>query len=201
MGEELESTNLISLRTHRYIEIVICDNNKLQLRMPRHVHLLDQLQHALSCAPIKTISIIHTKNTLCAVILPRRLIPCPSMSIAMYDRYLPLALLKLNPRSTFPRRCTPLAPISKILLEYKLTSQPNILRNNLQILGLPQLWTQRATPLHNLLSKLLIPLIAPITVISTATENHAAAEGAREHVCGCWVDAFGAADVPVKFPC
>jgi hypothetical protein len=78
-----------------------------------------------------------------------------------------------------------------------LTSQSNILRNNLQVLRPPQLRRQRTTPLHNLLSKLFVPLVAPVIVVATATENDAAAKGARKYVCGGWVNAFGRTNVPM----
>jgi hypothetical protein len=81
--------------------------------------------------------------------------------------------------------------------EYELTSQSNILRNNLQVLRPPQLRRQRTTPLHNLLSKLFVPLVAPVIVVATATENDAAAKGARKYVCGGWVNAFGRTNVPM----
>lgn len=80
--------------------------------------------------------------------------------------------------------------------EIKLTSQPNIPRNNLQVLRPPQLRTKRTTPLHNLLPQFLIPLVAPIVVVPAAAQDDAALEWAREDVGRSWIDAFGGADVP-----
>lgn len=49
-----------------------------------------------------------------------------------------------------------------------LTSQSDVLRDNLQVLWLPQLRTHFATPPHDVLTQLLVPLSAPIVVFTTS---------------------------------
>jgi hypothetical protein len=82
-------------------------------------------------------------------------------------------------------------------LSFTLTSQPDILRNYLQILWPSQFRTQLATSLHDIPTELFIPLVTPVVVLATAAEDDAAAERAREDVGGCGVDALRGAHVPV----
>lgn len=83
----------------------------------------------------------------------------------------------------------------------KLTSQPHIPPNNLQILRPPQLRTKLTTPPHNILAEFFIPIRAPIAVLATPAENHAAAERPGEDVGSRRIDACGGAEVPVSSEC
>ncbi len=89
------------------------------------------------------------------------------------------------------------ASVNRVHQEFSLTPQPNISRNNLQIFWCSKFGGQLARPVEDLRFELRVPFVAPIIILTTAAQNHAAAKGAREDVGGGRINALWRAIIPV----
>lgn len=145
-------------------------------------YLLHKLQHALSRSPVSLLSntpyiSIHENPLTKKPDIPpqhahnnaqQALSTCPprSQSSCLLFSTLFIITLASHPLTHFnPKEIREGKQGKK---KEELTSQPHILRQNLHLLRLPQLRTQLTAPPQNILTKLLIPLSAPIIVLARA---------------------------------
>jgi hypothetical protein len=162
--------------------VAFCTSSKTRSAVPLYSLVLHRKEALCRDSQLTTMIDTQTQNAHSNVQQAPPTYPSPPQSLA-------------HPSSTLYSQISALGPA--LHHGYKLTSQPNIPTNNLQILRPAQLRTQLTTSLHDILPKLFVPYITPIIFFSRSSEDYTAAQRSWEYVCGRWVDAFRAPDVPM----